>query len=601
MSIATGGIDSQIQDKMDTYRSNPQALQKAANVSKQTVDVMALQKLIAEKKKVAAAMQLEANQQAGTIAEQRQEEAIAQIQQEQSRSLGELTQQTAGTLNTQNAARKKNVNRMAQGAGKSKMGGIAGLMGGGGSSPQQRRPMPSPDGPQTAGLANARMMQAAQGGPVRRMAGGGIVGFAGGLGVSGQAGLDGVTQEQIEAFREANKGKTEGSYSDAGIRAILAGPPPDTRRMDPLDLMTPKNRRKPPETVVEATPGIAGLPYKGDPYAGDIVSGSTAEGITQDTTVPTEVVEKKPELPETSLPKDFLESTDVMGTVNDISSDVAFDKGMARSDANLKRDQTNKSFEDMQAELATFDAENYGKYDDINSFLIGTGGTGSIGAAARGGKQAMDRNIKNKRLRLQEKFSLQKQKMGADRDIGLAGQQLGMVLAQEAAATERNLITNSTNMSIQDQRTAVQTAKLVSEENRAELLSANQALDREVSIMQVDNQTMQLQQNSALEIMNVVAATRDALTLKEETTGPNAKPLALAIKAYEDADTIEEKKAADEDLAKIRANISLAVNTAMEVGTMNNDFTMLEIESEAKKVFIKTLRKPTGGRVVSVR
>ena len=602
MSIATGGIDSQIQDKMDTYRSNPQALQKAANVSKQTVDVMALQKLIAEKKKVAAAMQLEANQQSGTIAEQRQEEAIAQIQQEQSRSLGELTQQTAGTLNTQNAARKKNVNRMAQGAGKSKMGGIAGLMGGGGSSPQQRRPMPSPDGPQTAGLANARMMQAAQGGPVRRMAGGGIVGFAGGLGVSGQAGLDVVTQEQIEAFREANKGKTEGSYSDAGIRAILARPPPVVSGgPDPLGLMMPKNRRKPPETVVKAPPGIAGLPYKGDPYAGDIVSGSTAEGITQDTTVPTEVIEKEPELPETSLPKDFLESTDVMGTVNDISSDVAFDKGMARSDVNLKRDQTNKSFEDMQAELATFDAENYGKYDDINSFLIGTGGTGSIGAAARGGKQAMDRNIKNKRNRLQEKFSLQKQKMGADRAIGLAGQQLGLALAQEAAATERTLINMTTSMSIADKQTAVADAQIVSTENIATLNSANKVLDREVQIMQVDNQTMQLQQNSALEIMNVVAATRDALTLKEETTGPNAEDLKKAILGFEKADSTTEKAGFGELIAKIRANISLAVNAAMEVGTMNNDFTMLEIESEAKEVFIKTLRKPTGGRVVSVR
>ena len=100
MSIATGGIDSQIQDKMDAYRSNPQALKKAAGVSKQTVDVMALQKLIAEKKEVAAAMQLEANQQPGTIAEQREKEAIEQIMGEQKRSLGELTQQTAGTLNT---------------------------------------------------------------------------------------------------------------------------------------------------------------------------------------------------------------------------------------------------------------------------------------------------------------------------------------------------------------------------------------------------------------------------------------------------------------------------------------------------------------------
>jgi len=599
MSIATGGIDSQIQDKMDTYRSNPQALQKAANVSKQTVDVMALQKLIAEKKKVAAAMQLEANQQAGTIAEQRQEEAIAQIQQEQSRSLGELTQQTAGTLNTQNAARKKNVNRMAQGAGKPKMGGIAGLMGGGGRPPQARPPMSPRDGPQAAGLPNARMMQAAQGGPVRRMAGGGIVGFAGGLGVSGQAGLGGISQEQIEAFRKENESAGLGGFSDDAIRAILEGTAAARAAQDDAfetrvpDYVKPRVTSTDEEVTAKPVPedktGITSIPY-----AGNSVADPKAGGITQ-------VIEKEPELPETSLPKDFLESTDVMGTVNDISSDVAFDKGMARSDANLKRDQTNKSFEDMQAELATFDAENYGKYDDINSFLIGTGGTGSIGAAARGGKQAMDRNIKNKRLRLQEKFSLQKQKMGADRTIGLAGQQLGLALAQEAAATERTLINNTTSMSIADQQTAVATAQIVSKENIATLNSANKTLDRAVSIMQVDNQTMQLQQNSALEIMNVVAATRDALTLKEETTGPNAEDLKKAILGFEKADSTTEKAGFGELIAKIRANISLAVNAAMEVGTMNNDFTMLEIESEAKEVFIKTLRKPTGGRVVSVR
>ena len=109
----------------------------------------------------------------------------------------------------------------------------------------------------------------------------------------------------------------------------------------------------------------------------------------------------------------------------------------------------------MQAELAAFDAENYGKYEDINSFLIGTGGTGSIGAAAKGGKRAVDRSVKNRRNRLQEKFSLQKEKMSEDKDIGLAGQQLGMALAQEAAATERNLITNSTNMSIQDEQSRI--------------------------------------------------------------------------------------------------------------------------------------------------
>jgi len=79
------------------------------------------------------------------------------------------------------------------------------------------------------------------------------------------------------------------------------------------------------------------------------------------------------------------------------------------------------------------------------------------------------------------------------------------------------------------------------------------------------------------------------------------KNLEKAIEAYEDADTINEKKAADADLAKIRAKISLAVNTAMNRGAEGSDYNMLEIESEAKKVFVRTLRKPTGGRVIGVR
>ena len=274
---------------------------------------------------------------------------------------------------------------------------------------------------------------------------------------------------------------------------------------------------------------------------------------------------------------------------------------MARSDANLKRDETNKSYEDMQAQLAAFDAENYGENDDIYSFLIGTGGTGSIGAAAKGGKQAMDREIKNKRNRLLKKFKLETDKMGADRDIGTTGLELGKVLAQEAAANERNIRTNTTNMTMKEMTIAQADANRISEENRAELTSADQALDRQVRIMQVDNQTMQLQQSAALDIMNIVSATRDALTLKEETNGSESKDLAKAIKAYEDADTVDEKKAADEDLARIRAKIALIVDSAMIKQREGSDYNMLEMETEAQKVFIKSLQKPTGGRVLSVR
>ena len=603
MSIATGGIDSQIQDKMDAYRSNPQALKKAAGVSKQTVDVMALQKLIAEKKEVAAAMQLEANQQPGTIAEQREKEAIEQIMGEQKRSLGELAKQTAGTLNTKAAVQKKNMNRLAQGAAKPKMGGgagLAGLMGGGGRPPQR--------GPQAAGLPNARMVQAAQGGPVRRMAGGGIVGFVEGKGVSEQLGLQGITQEQIEAFRKNNKSYGLGGISDDAIRAILAGqsaPSSDTRKPDPLGLMMPKNQLTEGTTTVEPAPegktGIAAIPYTGDPYASDVLP-KPKEGITQELNKVVPVVEQTSRLPDTTTTAGTVGmSKNVMGTVNDISSDVAFDKGVARSDANLKRDETNKSYEDMKAQLAAFDAENYGENDDIYSFLIGTGGTGSIGAAAKGGKQAMDREIRNKRNRLLKTFELETDKMGADREIGTTGLELGKVLAQEAAANERNIRTNTTNMTMKEMTIAQADANRISEENRAELLSADKALDREVSIMQVDNQTMQLQQRAALDIMTIVSATRDALTLKEETNGSEAEDLAKAIEAYEDADTISEKKAADADLTKIRAKIALLVDSAINRGAEGSDYNMLEMETEAQKVFVRTLRKPTGGRVLSVR
>jgi len=176
MSIATGGIDSQIQDKMDTYRSNPNALKKAFGVSKQTVDLLALQKLTSEKKQIAADMQLKAQQQPGTIAEQREQEALELVKQEQSRSFGDLAKQTAGTLNQTASAQKQGMNKLMKNAGRKSPTGVAGLPGlMGNTSPR------APTGnPAAQGLAGARMALASKqpGGP-RRMAQGGIVGFAG--------------------------------------------------------------------------------------------------------------------------------------------------------------------------------------------------------------------------------------------------------------------------------------------------------------------------------------------------------------------------------------------------------------------------------------
>ena len=114
MSLGEGGIDSQIQDRMDTYRGNPKALQKAYGIGKQTIDLLALQKLNTERKQAAAAMQATQQQQPGTIAEQREAEALELIKGEMNGTLGELTGRTAGTLNQKQKQQQQNMLSMQE-------------------------------------------------------------------------------------------------------------------------------------------------------------------------------------------------------------------------------------------------------------------------------------------------------------------------------------------------------------------------------------------------------------------------------------------------------------------------------------------------------
>ena len=172
MALGEGGLDAQVEQRMDAYRGNPQQLQKRYGANKQLLDLLALQKLKTEKDETAKAMQAAQQQNPNTIAQQREQEALALVKAEMGGTLGELTGRTAATLNQKAATQKKNMNRLAKNAAKPPAG-IAGLMGA--RPPQGRPPMGNP---QAQGLANARMAQAAAqpGGP-QRMAQGGIVGF----------------------------------------------------------------------------------------------------------------------------------------------------------------------------------------------------------------------------------------------------------------------------------------------------------------------------------------------------------------------------------------------------------------------------------------
>ena len=169
MALENGGLDAQVEQRMDAYRSNPQQLQQRYGQNKELLDLLALQKLTSEKQAAARDMQMKMQQQPGTIAQQREQEALELTKQEMGSTLGELAGRTKGTLDQQQNAQQQNMQRMAKGQPPVAQGGIGALMGG-----QQARPPMQGVPPQAQGLANARMQAPVQ------MAKGGIVSFADG-------------------------------------------------------------------------------------------------------------------------------------------------------------------------------------------------------------------------------------------------------------------------------------------------------------------------------------------------------------------------------------------------------------------------------------
>lgn len=195
MALENGGLDAQVEQRMDAYRNNPQQLQQRYGQNKELLDLLALQKLTSEKQAAARDMQMKMQQQPGTIAQQREQEALELTKQEMGSTLGELAGRTKGTLDQKQVMQQQNMQKMAQGQPPVAQGGIGALMGG-----QQARPPMQGVPPQAQGLANARMQAPVQ------MAKGGIVSFVGG---------EEVTSPFSRGFKNlADKFKT-GSATDA--------------------------------------------------------------------------------------------------------------------------------------------------------------------------------------------------------------------------------------------------------------------------------------------------------------------------------------------------------------------------------------------------
>ena len=191
------GIDQEIQRRMDAYRGNPQALQQRYQMSQQLLDLLALQKLKAEKDAVARQMQAQMQQTPGTVAQQMEQEMLGRTKQE-------MAQQVGGVMQQQARQQQQGMQRMAQAAARPQ-GGIGALA--------------------------PRSAQPAQPGP--RMAGGGIVAFVkGGFNQGPLAGAPGVSMppsaledEEFKRAREAQARYMRGleqSYSAPAVEEELA-------------------------------------------------------------------------------------------------------------------------------------------------------------------------------------------------------------------------------------------------------------------------------------------------------------------------------------------------------------------------------------------
>jgi hypothetical protein len=90
-------LDQDVQSRVDAYRGNPQALQQKYSVSKDLLDLMALQKLTKEKESAARELQMamaaQQGQGPGTVRDQLQQKALGMTKQELEKQQMELLQQ----------------------------------------------------------------------------------------------------------------------------------------------------------------------------------------------------------------------------------------------------------------------------------------------------------------------------------------------------------------------------------------------------------------------------------------------------------------------------------------------------------------------------
>ena len=195
-------LDQDIEQRVNAYRGNPQALQQRYAANQELLDLLALQRLKSEKDDAARKVQMEMQENPQTIKQQKERQLFEMTKQD-------LVNQTAGIMQNKRNRQQKNLQRVAKqgAAGPRQMQSGLGAL----AQRQPQRPqqvaMRQPQRPQQAPMR--RMMKAAEGG---------IVAFAEGDIVNGE-----ITQAEIDEYRRSLGGQNPRAMrlSDDQIRAII--------------------------------------------------------------------------------------------------------------------------------------------------------------------------------------------------------------------------------------------------------------------------------------------------------------------------------------------------------------------------------------------
>lgn len=446
------GIDAQVSDRVDAYRGQPQQLMQMYQQNKELVDLLALQKLKSEKEAAKRQIEMQMQQQPGTVAQQREQEVMQMTK-------DELAKQTQGVLQRKQQQQQVNIQRAAK-------GGIGALA--------QNRPAPAP----------------AQG-PTPMMASGGIVAFQPGGSVGGMPGLEGTLslEEQIAIVRrrtDLNEGQKQGLIEQLRAQqprsedrqfttpvgrassARMPGSPPNIpvgSETSALDVMAETNPRiAPPRVapVAKEAPDLSGLGFNlsglGPETRPTADTGSGLPSVVPDAPTPArpsateeatvETTTTPAPAPAAATPTPAGTGIAALGAGSMGGAENALMRGVKIGEDVLGRDEKAAKYAEYEAQLAELDEElndpEAERRQQLQAFLIGTAGATNIGYAMAGGAAASinleNQQKRNRRDRMLSRIQLGERGMELDSDMGKAALTLGNQMFADFNANKRAAI-----------------------------------------------------------------------------------------------------------------------------------------------------------------